>query len=51
MIEEVKAGIDICHNLEYIINKIEEYKDYLSKDDLISILKYYYICNKDLLIL
>ena len=29
MKEEVKAGVDLCHNLEYTINKIEEYKDYL----------------------
>ena len=35
MKEEVKAGVDLCHNLEYTINKIEEYKDYLSKEDII----------------
>jgi len=47
MIEEVKAGIDNCHNLLYIINKIEEYKDYLSKEDIINILNYYYLFNKE----
>ena len=46
MKEEVKAGVDLCHNLEYTINKIEEYKDYLSKEDIISILRYYYLFNK-----
>ena len=48
MKEEVKAGVDLCHNLEYTINKIEEYKDYLSKEDIISILRYYYLFNKDI---
>ena len=46
--EDVEAAIDNCHNLLYTINKIEEYKDYLSKDDIISILRYYYIFNKEI---
>lgn len=44
-IEEITSSIDIYHNLIYIINKIEEYKDYLSKEDIINILYYYYLIN------
>lgn len=47
MIEEINAATENCHNLLYIINKIEEYKNYLSKEDIINILKYYYLFNKE----
>lgn len=48
MVNEVKASVDICHNLEYIINRIEEYKDKLDKEDIINILRYYYLFNKEI---
>ena len=47
-INEISASIDNCHNLLYIINKIEEYKDDLEKQDIINILYYYYLFNKDI---
>lgn len=47
-INEISASIDNCHNLLYIINKIEEYKDELDKQDIINILYYYYLFNKDI---
>lgn len=47
-INEISASIDNCHNLLYIINKIEEYKDDLDKQDIINILYYYYLFNKDI---
>ena len=50
-IDEIEAGIDNCHTLEYIINKIEDYKDYLDKEDIINIIKYYYLFNKDFILL
>ncbi len=48
MVNEVKSSIDICHNLEYILDRIEEYKDKLDKEDIINILRYYYIFNKEI---
>lgn len=48
MKEEVEAGIDNCHNLIYVINKIEEFKNDLSKEDIINILRYYYLFNKNI---
>ena len=48
VVEEVNSATTNCHNLLYIINKIEEYKDYLSKEDIINILNYYYLFNKDI---
>lgn len=48
MVNEVKSSVDICHNLEYIINRIEEYKDKLDKEDIINILRYYYLFNKEI---
>jgi hypothetical protein len=48
MVNEVKASVDICHNLEYILDRIEEYKDKLDKEDIINILRYYYIFNKEI---
>ena len=47
-INEISASIDNCHNLLYIVNKIEEYKDELDKQDIINILYYYYLFNKDI---
>ena len=47
-ITEISASIDNCHNLLYIINKIEEYKEDLYKQDIINILYYYYLFNKDI---
>jgi hypothetical protein len=37
MVNEVKSSVDICHNLEYILDRIEEYKDKLDKEDIINI--------------
>lgn len=48
MVNEVKASVDICHNLEYILDRIEEYKDKLDKEDIINILRYYYLFNKEI---
>ena len=48
MVNEVKSSIDICHNLEYILDRIEEYKDKLDKEDIINILRYYYLFNKEI---
>lgn len=48
-INELTAATDNCHNLLYIIKKIEEYQDDLSKQDIINLLYYYYyIFNKDI---
>ena len=47
-INEISASIDNCHNLLYVLNKIEEYKDELDKQDIINILYYYYLFNKDI---
>jgi hypothetical protein len=47
-INEISASIDNCHNLLYVLNKIEEYKDDLDKQDIINILYYYYLFNKDI---
>lgn len=47
-ITEISASIDNCHNLLYIINKIEEYKEDLDKQDIINLLYYYYLFNKDI---
>lgn len=48
MIEDINAATDNCHNLKYIINLIELYQDDLSKQDIINILNYYYLFNKDI---
>ena len=48
MVNEVKSSVDICHNLEYILDRIEEYKDKLDKEDNINILRYYYLFNKEI---
>jgi hypothetical protein len=48
MVNEVKSSVDICHNLEYILDRIEEYKDKLDKEDIINILRYYYLFNKEI---
>lgn len=48
MVNEVKSSVDICHNLEYILDRIEEYKDKLNKEDIINILRYYYLFNKEI---
>jgi hypothetical protein len=34
--------------LEYILDRIEEYKDKLDKEDIINILRYYYLFNKEI---
>ena len=47
-INELTAATDNCHNLLYIIKKIEGYQDDLSKQDIINLLYYYYIFNKDI---
>lgn len=48
MIENINSATDNCHNLKYIIDLIEQYQDELSKEDIISILNYYYLFNKDM---
>lgn len=50
-VDEIEASIYNCHTLEYIINKIEEYKEYLDKEDIINIIKYYNLFNKDFILL
>ena len=47
-VEEINAATDNCHSLLYVIEKIKEYKDELEKDDIISLLYYYYLFNKDI---
>lgn len=47
-INEITSGIDNCHNLKYVLRKIEEYQQYLSKQDIINILYYYYIFNVEI---
>ena len=46
--EEIISGIDLAHNFQYLIKRLEQYKDDLSKDDIIQMLKYYYLFNKDI---
>lgn len=47
-INEITASTEICHNLLYIIKKIEEYQDDLSKQDIINLLYYYYLFNEEI---
>lgn len=47
-INEITSATDNCHNLLYIIKKIEEYQDDLSKQDIINLLYYYYIFNVEI---
>ena len=47
-VNELTAATDNCHNLLYIIKKIEEYKNELDKQDIINILYYYYLFNYEL---
>lgn len=47
-INELTSSIDNCHNLLYIIKRIEEYQNDLSKQDIINILYYYYLFNKEI---
>lgn len=47
-VDEIMASIDICHSLKYIIDRVKEHKDDLSKDDVITIFDYFYIFNKDI---
>lgn len=47
-VEEIEASIYNCHNLEYILDRIEQYKDKLNKEDIINILRYYYLFNKEI---
>lgn len=47
-VEEVNSATTNCHNLLYVINRIEEFKEELTKEDIINILRYYYLFNKNI---
>lgn len=45
MLEELLAAIDNAHNMEYIITRINQHIDELTKEDIVKIIEHYYDIN------